>query len=140
MLPKINPTTTTAWQLLSDHFQEMKDVHLRDLFKKDNRFQKYSLSVPDILWDYSKNIITDKTMQHLLHLAEECNLKTAIEAMFTAEKINETENRAVLHTALRNLSGQPVFLDGKDVMPEVNEVLEKMKNFASEKGQSCHSC
>jgi glucose-6-phosphate isomerase len=129
MLPKINPTTTTAWQLLSDHFQEMKDVHLRDLFKKDNRFQKYSLSVPDILWDYSKNIITDKTMQHLLHLAEACNLKMAIEAMFTAEKINETENRAVLHTALRNLSGQPVFLDGKDVMPEVNEVLEKMKNF-----------
>jgi glucose-6-phosphate isomerase len=98
MLPKINPTTTAAWQLLKEHFSEIKHIHLRDLFKTDNnRFKKYSLSVPDILWDYSKNIITDKSLQLLLQLAEECDLKTAIEAMFSGERINETEDRAVLH-------------------------------------------
>jgi len=132
MIPKINPTTTPSWQLLKEHFAETKNVHLRELFKADkDRFKKYSLSVPDILWDYSKNIITDKTIKFLLQLAEECHLKTAIEAMFNGEKINETEDRAVLHTALRNFSGKPVLSDGKDIMPQVNEVLGKMENFCS---------
>src|SRR5258706_12287534 len=102
MLPKINPVTTNAWQLLKDHHAEMKHIHLKDLFKEDrDRFRKYSLSVPDIIWDYSKNIFTDKTLNLLFQLAEECGLKKAIEAMFNAEKINVTENRPVLHTALR---------------------------------------
>jgi glucose-6-phosphate isomerase len=132
MLPKINPTTTRAWHLLEEHCEEMKLVHLKNLFKEDSeRYKKYSLAIPDILWDYSKNLIIDKTIQLLLQLCEECSLKTAIEGMFNAEKINETENRAVLHTALRNFSGKPVFLDGKDVMMEVNEVLKKMENFCS---------
>jgi glucose-6-phosphate isomerase len=130
MLPKINPTTTSAWQLLNEHFEEMKGVHLRQLFKADrDRFNKYSLTVDGILWDYSKNIITDKTLQLLIKLADECDLKSGINAFFDAEKINETENRAVLHTALRNFSGKPIMLDGKNVMDEVNEVLEKMENF-----------
>ena len=130
MLPKINPTTTSAWQQLQEHYQEMKSIHLKELFKEEeNRFKKYSLAAPDIIWDYSKNIITDKTLQLLLQLAEECELQSAMEAMFNGEKINETEDRAVLHTALRNFSGKPVLLDGKNVMPEVQKVLKQMKNF-----------
>jgi len=130
MLPKINPTTTSAWQQLQEHYQEMKSIHLKELFKEEeNRFKKYSLAAPDIIWDYSKNIITDKTLQLLLQLAEECELQSAIEAMFNGEKINETEDRAVLHTALRNFSGKPVLLDGKNVMPEVQKVLKQMKTF-----------
>ena len=130
MFPKINPTTTPAWNLLQEHYQEIKNIHLKDLFKEDkDRFKKYSEAVPDILLDYSKNIITDKTLQLLLQLAEECDLKSAIEAMFNGEKINETEGRSVLHTALRNFSGKPVLLDGKDVMPEVQNVLDQMKTF-----------
>ena len=130
MLPKINPTTTSAWQQLQEHYQEMKSIHLKELFKEEeNRFKKYSLAAPDIIWDYSKNIITDKTLQLLLQLAEECELQSAIEAIFNGEKINETEDRAVLHTALRNFSGKPVTLDGKDVMPDIQRVLDQMKNF-----------
>ncbi len=130
MFPKINPTTTPSWKLLEEHYQVIKNVHLKELFKEDkDRFKKYSIGVPDILLDYSKNIITDKTLQILLQLAEECGLQSAIQAMFKGEKINETENRAVLHTALRNFSGKPVLLDGKDVMPDVQKVLAQMKNF-----------
>jgi len=130
MLPKINPTTTSAWQQLQEHYQEMKSIHLKELFKEEvDRFKKYSLAAPDIIWDYSKNIITDKTLQLLLQLAEECELQSAIEAIFNGEKINETEDRAVLHTALRNFSGKPVLLDGKNVMPEVQKVLKQMKTF-----------
>ena len=130
MFPKINPTSTHAWQQLQDHYKEIKQTHLKDLFKEDpDRFKKYSLSATDIIWDYSKNIIIDKTLQLLLKLAEECELQSAIKAMFDGEKINETEGRAVLHTALRNFSGKPVLLDGKDVMPEVQKVLDQMKTF-----------
>ncbi|MDB5223334.1 MAG: glucose-6-phosphate isomerase [Chitinophagaceae bacterium] len=130
MLPTINPTTTHAWQLLQEHYAEMKHIHLKDLFREEeDRFKKYSLAVPDIILDYSKNIITDKTLQLLLQLAEECELPAAIEAMFNAEKINQTENRAVLHTALRNFSGKAVLLDGKDVMPEVQKVQQQMRAF-----------
>jgi len=133
MLPKINPVSTTAWQLLKNHYTEMKQVHLRDLFSEDgDRFKKYSLSVPDIVWDYSKNIFTDKTLNLLFQLAEECGLKEAIEAMFNAEKINVTENRAVIHTALRNFSGNTVIVNDKNVIAEVNDVLLQMKNFCSD--------
>ena len=130
MFPKINPTNTKSWKLLQENYEEMKNIHLKELFKEDeDRFKKYSLSAQDIIWDYSKNIITDKTIQLLLQLANECKLQPAIDAMFAGEKINETENRAVLHTALRNFSNKPVLLDGKDVMPEIQSVLNQMKNF-----------
>jgi glucose-6-phosphate isomerase len=130
MFPKINPTTTQAWQSLQKHYSEMKHVHLKDLFRNDpERFKKFSMCVDNILLDYSKNIITEKTKELLLKLANECRLKDAIEAMFNGEFINETENRAVLHTALRNFSGQPVFTEGTDVMPEVKKTLRRMNNF-----------
>ena len=124
MFPKINPTTTPSWQALQQHYAEMKNVHMKDLFAADDlRAGKFSLSMQDLIFDYSKNIITEKTMQLLLQLANECGLSEAIDAMFGGEKINETENRAVLHTALRNFSGKAVVTDGKDVMPEVKNVL-----------------
>ena len=132
MLPKINPTNTAAWRSLQEHFSEMKNVHMRELFKQEpDRFSKYSLSNRDIVFDHSKNIINDKTIQLLLQLANECRLKDGIEAMFNGEKINETEGRAVLHTAFRNLSAEPVFGEGKDVMPDVRNVLKQIKNFCS---------
>ncbi len=131
MFPKINPTTTPAWKLLEEHHQEMKSIHLKDLFKESgDRFKNYSLTATDIIWDYSKNIITDKTLQLLSQLADECSLQDAIQAMFNGEKINETEDRAVLHTALRNFSGKPVMFEGKDVMPDVQKVLTQMKSFS----------
>lgn len=131
MLPKINPITTEAWKALKGHSDEMKQLHLRELFTNDtNRFEKFTLSTKDILFDYSKNIIAGKTIQLLLQLANECKLKEAIEAMFNGDKINETENRSVLHVALRNFSKQPFYSDGKDVMPDVKKVLKQMKNFS----------
>ncbi|MFI5130915.1 MAG: glucose-6-phosphate isomerase [Chitinophagales bacterium] len=131
MLPKINPMATNTWQSLQHHHASIKAEQLRDLFKNDTgRFNKFSLRTGDILFDYSKNRITEHTIQLLMQLAEECKLKDAIAAMFNGEKINETENRAVLHIALRNLSKKPVFADGKDVMPDVKKVLRKMKSFA----------
>ncbi|HOP51195.1 MAG TPA: glucose-6-phosphate isomerase [Ignavibacteriales bacterium] len=130
MFPNINPTTTNAWKELTSHYDEMKKIHMKQLFQNDpNRFKKYSLQFGDILVDYSKNIITDKTLKLLFQLAEETNLKSAIEAMFTGEKINKTENRAVLHVALRNRANTPIYVDGKDVMPLVNAELDKMRDF-----------
>ena len=126
MLPKINPTTTTAWKALQEHFPEMRTVQMKELFRNDDdRFSRYSLVNRDIVFDYSKNIITDKTVQLLLQLADECKLKDGIDAMFNGDKINETENRAVLHTALRNLSDVPVFAEGRNIMPEVKKVLKQ---------------
>jgi glucose-6-phosphate isomerase len=131
MFPKIDPTTTDAWKKLQDHHGSVRNIRLRELFHNDNdRFQKYSLKQGDILFDYSKNIITEETLQLLFQLAEECKVQEAVKAMFAGEKINETENRSVLHTALRNFSRQPVYTDGKDVMPEVKKALRKMKTFA----------
>ncbi len=128
--PNINPTSTPSWHALQNHFSQMKTVHMKDLFAADaNRFSKYSMCIQDIVFDYSKNIITESTMQLLLQLAGECKLKEAIEAMFAGEKINGTENRAVLHTALRNFSDQPVITDGADVMPAVKKVLAQMDRF-----------
>ena len=132
MLPKINPTNTESWKLLLQHFEEMKNVPVKDLFMEDpQRFEKYSFAVPELVCDFSKNMINDTTVRLLLQLADECGLRLAIDAMFSGEKINETEGRSVLHTALRNFSGEPVFSDGKDIMPEVKKVLEQMKNFCS---------
>lgn len=131
MLPKIDPTQTVAWQKLKEHFADMKEVHMRNLFQEDQtRFDKFSLEFEDILVDYSKNIITGETLEILGNLAKECGLDKAIEQMFNSEKINETENRAVLHVALRNRTNDPIILEGLDVMPEVNDVLEQMKNFS----------
>lgn len=136
MLPKINPTSTKAWQQLSTHAEEMKEVHMRDLFKNDpGRFKKFSLCLEEIVFDHSKNIITEKTIQLLLQLATECKLKEAIGAMFNGDLINETEHRSVLHTALRNLSDEPVYSEGVDIMPGIKKVLRKMKNFC----QAVHS-
>jgi glucose-6-phosphate isomerase len=130
MFPTTNPTATKAWQQLEQHASKMKETHLRTLFAKDaDRFNKFTLSFEDILFDYSKNILTEETLQYLLQLARETGVEDGIKAMFSAEKINATENRAVLHTALRNFSGNPVVLDGKDVMPEVQAVLNKMESF-----------
>jgi len=132
MLPKINPTTTAVWGSLQEHFSEMKDVHIKDLFKNDpDRFSNYSVVARDIVFDYSKNIINDRTIRLLLQLAEECKLKPGIDAMFNGERINETEGRAVLHTALRNLSSEPVYAEGKNIMPDVRKVLKQMKNFCN---------
>ena len=132
MLPKINPTSTKAWSALQEHYAVLKDTHLRDLFRKDGeRFKKYSCCLDELVFDYSKNIITGKTIQLLLQLAEECRLKDAIQSMFNGDLINETEKRAVLHTALRNFSDQPVFTEGNDVMPEIKKVLRKLKAFSN---------
>ena len=131
-MKNINPTQTAAWQALQKHFDEMKDVTIADLFAKDgDRFSKFSATFDDqMLVDYSKNRITEETLAKLQDLAKECDLAGAIKSMFSGEKINRTENRAVLHVALRNRSNTPILVDGKDVMPEVNVVLEKMKTFS----------
>jgi glucose-6-phosphate isomerase len=130
MFPKVNPTKTVSWKKLQDHHKEMKQVPLKKLFAEDPaRFKKYSFALPEILCDLSKNIITDQTKQLLLELANECELPKAIKAMFSGELINGTEGRSVLHTALRNFSGKPVYSEGKDVMPEVKKELEHIKSF-----------
>ena len=131
-MKNINPTQPAAWQALQKHFDEMKDVTIADLFAKDgDRFSKFSATFDDqMLVDYSKNRITEETLAKLQDLAKECDLAGAIKSMFSGEKINRTENRAVLHVALRNRSNTPILVDGKDVMPEVNAVLEKMKTFS----------
>lgn len=132
MLPSTNPTQTKAWAALGAHFKAIKDTHLRDLFKEDEaRFQKYHLTDGDILFDYSKNRINNETLTLLLQLASEAGVKDAITAMFGGDSINVTEGRAVLHTALRNFSGNPVLVEGEDVMPAVQKVLAQMKAFCA---------
>ena len=130
-MKNVNPTQTAAWKELEKHFSENRNMTIKDLFKADpNRFNNFSLKFnDDFLVDFSKNRITEDTLSLLIKLAEETDLKNAIEAMFTGEKINVTEDRAVLHTALRNQSASPVLVDGKDVMPEVRNVLAKIKAF-----------
>ena len=131
MLPRINPSDTQAWLLLKKHYkEEMIRMQMRTLFNNDaDRFHKHSIEFGDILFDYSKNIINQKTLQLLFLLAEECKLKESIGMMFNGSFINETENRAVLHTALRNFSDVPVYVEGKDVMPDVRRVLNHVKGF-----------
>jgi glucose-6-phosphate isomerase len=131
MLPTINPIETAAWQKLEMIFLTLQATHMRELFAEDpDRFQKFSLQFEDILVDYSKNILNEEALNLLLQLAQGVELKNAIDAMFDGEKINQTENRAVLHIALRNRSNKPVLSNGEDVMPEVNRVLEQMKGFS----------
>ena len=131
MLQNINPVNTSAWKTLEQHYAIMQGKHLIDLFAVDPaRFSKFSLHFENILVDFSKNIINEQTLEALYELAEEAQLKDAIEMMFRGEKINLRENRAVLHVALRNRSNEPVLEDGEDVMPDVNRVLEQMKVFS----------
>lgn len=131
MQDNINPRKTNAWKQLGDNARRMRAVHMRDLFAEDHgRFDRYSIQFEDILVDFSKHLITDETMNLLIKLAEETHLKSAIDAMFAGEKINKTENRAVLHTALRNRSNKPVYVNGKNVMPEINDVLAQMESFS----------
>lgn len=132
MLSKHNPAETKSWHKLTMHYLSMQAVHLNELFQEDpNRFEKFHTQFEDILIDYSKNIITEETLQLLKSLTEECELREAIHSMFNGERINETENRSVLHYALRNRTNNPVLAEGKDVMPEVNKVLDQMKDFSN---------
>lgn len=132
LLKKINPTQTKAWSDLLRHYEDMKKVHMRDLFQNDpDRFTKFSIRFNDIVVDYSKNIITKETVRLLIRLAEECYLNDAIDKLFTGKKINETEDRAVLHIALRNRSKTPIYVDGRDVMPDVERELKKIEDFSN---------
>ncbi|MCQ8232537.1 glucose-6-phosphate isomerase [Pectobacterium carotovorum] len=131
-MKNINPSQTAAWQALQTHFDTMKEVQISELFAQDSdRFAHFSATFDDqMLVDFSKNRITAETMEKLHALARETDLSAAIQSMFAGEKINRTEDRAVLHVALRNRSNTPILVDGKDVMPEVNAVLAKMKDFS----------
>ncbi|MDO6500810.1 glucose-6-phosphate isomerase [Photobacterium sanguinicancri] len=133
MLKNINPTKTPAWQALTAHFEQAQDLQLSELFANDSeRFTKFSTEFgSDILLDYSKNLITEETLAKLFDLAEQTELKAAIAELFSGEKINQTEDRAVLHAALRNRSNTPIMVDGQDVMPGVNAVLDKMQAFTA---------
>ncbi len=132
MLPKINFTETEAFRYLSDYFPEVAQLEMKQLFKDDpERFKKFSITFEDTLFDFSKNRVDDKAMALLIQLAKECQLKEAIEAMFSGEKINETEDRAVLHTALRNVTNKPLIIDGENVTEEVNAVLKQMETFSN---------
>ncbi len=131
MLATQDPTMTAAWTALEMHAHEMDTRHMKDLFAQDpERFERFSRRLDGMLVDFSKNLITQETMDLLHQLADECSVAEAVEQLFTGERINRTEDRAVLHTALRNRGAGAVMEDGKDVMPEVNEVLGRMKKFA----------
>ncbi len=133
MLRNINPSQTDSWRKLSDHYQKIAPLHMKDLFAQDpDRFKKFSIRFKDILVDCSKNRIAEDTLSLLVGLADEAGVKEAIVSMFKGEKINATENRAVLHIALRNRTNTPIIVDGKDVMPEVNAVLQKIKTFSGQ--------
>ncbi|MGV0939047.1 glucose-6-phosphate isomerase [Empedobacter sp. ULE_I140] len=130
-LNTINPTTTKAWNALEQHFQTIQHTSIKELFAQNaNRFEKFSIQYPSLLVDYSKNRINAETIQLLVDLAKEMDVDTAIQQMFEGDVINVTEKRAVLHTALRNRSNEEVLVDGKDVMPQINEVLDQMKSFS----------
>jgi glucose-6-phosphate isomerase len=136
MFPNISPVETAVWKKLQADQQLMKGIQMKSLFSEDReRFSRYSIIFGDILFDFSKNLVNAETFSHLFELAHTCQVGEAIHAMFSGEKINHTENRSVLHTALRNFSGEPVYSEGKDVMPEVMQELEHMKSFS----QKIHS-
>ncbi|RYG13558.1 MAG: glucose-6-phosphate isomerase, partial [Chitinophagaceae bacterium] len=131
MLPKIDFTKTAAYNYLTDHFITINETDLKQLFSQDpDRFEKFSILFEDILFDFSKNRIDSTTLALLVQLAKECKLDEAITAMFRGDKINQTEDRPVLHVALRNQTNTPIFVEGKDVMPDVNAVLAKMEKFS----------
>ncbi len=139
-----------VWKALEAHHQKMAPCHMRDLFAEDPaRFDKFSLHLDDILFDFSKNRITEETVTLLTDLAAQAKLDEAIKGMFRGDRINNTEGRAVLHVALRNRSNRPILVGGKDVMPEVNDVLGKMRRFSEAvrsgtwkgfSGESHHRC
>ncbi|MQP23860.1 glucose-6-phosphate isomerase [Flavobacterium sp. LMO8] len=132
-LPKVNPSQTAAWQNLQSHFNKMQATSMKDLFASDtNRAEKFHLQWNDFLVDYSKNIVSQETIDLLLNLANEVQLKQAISSYFQGDLINQTENRAVLHTALRAKESANVLVDGINVMPEVYSVKNKIKNFSNE--------
>ncbi|SOE23335.1 glucose-6-phosphate isomerase [Spirosomataceae bacterium TFI 002] len=133
MLPNVSFDQTTAFRKLKSHQKTISKKTIKELFAEDpKRFKKFSIQFQDILVDYSKNRINGRTMKALVQLAEECGLPAAIDAMYAGEEINVTEGRAVLHTALRNQSDRPILVDGKDVMPDVRAVLDKMKRFSDQ--------
>ena len=133
MLPKTNPTATAAWSKLTRHHAAVKGVHMQRLFAEDpQRFQRFSIRFEDILLDYSKNRVTAETRDLLIELAQSCGLREAIDRMFAGDRINETEDRAVLHVALRNRANTPIDVDGQNAMPEVNAVLARMKEFSEQ--------
>ena len=131
-LQNINPVQTEAWKKLSDHFSEAKNYELKELFRKDkNREEIFSLNLDELKVDFSKNHITQETIDLLISLAEEVKLKDAINKYFSGDKINATENRAVLHTALRSNSSNPTLVEGKDVNPKIQTALKKMRSFSN---------
>lgn len=130
--PKVDPTTRIEWKNLQQHAQQ-ETFHLRTLFQENpNRFKTFSIEHQGLLFDYSKNLITEETIQLLLKLATACDLSSAIKAYFQGETINETEQRAVLHTALRSSSKEPLLLHGKNIRKDISHVLERMKEFSSQ--------
>lgn len=132
-LPKINPTTTNAWKNLQEHFNQVKDLKMNSLFAEDaDRADKMTIKWEDFYVDFSKNRITEETIDHLLELAKDCKLDEAIKAQFDGEVINQTEGRAVLHTALRASKEEVFNVDGKNVIPEIVQVKEKIKNFTEQ--------
>jgi len=140
MFPTINPLETNAWKALALHHKQSGAMMMTDMFAKDtDRFNSFSIAFDDMLFDYSKNIINKKTIELLIDLAEECKLKDAIQAMFTGEKINKTEGRPVLHTALRNFSSTPLIVDGNDIMPGIRKVLEQVKLFCEKLHNGKHT-
>ena len=130
-LPNNNPTKTIAWQQLTDHFNEIKDIKIQDLYKDEARKNDFSLRLNDLSVDFSKNRITSKTLNLLVDLAKEVGLKEAIESQFNGEVINVTEQRAVLHTALRSNSEEPVLVDGKNITPQIQTALRKIRSFSN---------
>lgn len=134
-MKSINPTTTPAWDRLTDLAEKYKDLQIISLFDKRERFERFSIQLEEMLVDFSKNRVNDEILDALRDLAEETELHHSIESMFGGAKINQTEGRAVLHTALRNRSRHSVFQDGEDVMPEINAVLAQMKKFADQVNQ-----
>lgn len=132
MFPNVNPTSTPAWKKLEVHAEEIKKTHLRNLFNQDSeRFNKFSLKTENLLFDYSKNLITTETIELLQELAKQCKLDDARVAMFKGDLINKTENRAVLHTALRDFTSKERFTEGKNVLPDVMAVRNKMQAFCN---------
>ncbi|MBU4485973.1 MAG: glucose-6-phosphate isomerase [Candidatus Delongbacteria bacterium] len=130
MLKKINPANTNSWEKLLRHYKIIRNIHLKELFKDEMRFKKFSIKFGDILFDYSKNKIDETTIRLLFELAEETGLEKAIASMFGGDKINETENRAVLHTALRDFKSKALKVDGIDILPKIKNVRKKMKAFS----------
>ncbi len=124
-------TELKSFQALKAHFEKTQHLHMRDLFTADPaRANKYTLRLDDFMLDYSKNRITDETMPLLVELAKECNIEQKRDEMFSGKRINFTEDRPVLHIALRNRANTPILVDGKDVMPQINAVLDKMHDFS----------